>query len=462
MPQNRTGEREALEGSLKAVTRMEGKGKPKLGVDEFLSIADRFGFSKETLRKIREAVLEEDPGEGPFLVNYYTDLKESKVAKFERLAREFFGVKYALAVTSGTAALHCAYVAAGVGPGTEVICPAIGFMATASSVVLAGGVPIFCDVDHSMAMDPTKIENLITPRTVAIAPTGVLGNVYEIDSIMKIARKQKLRVIEDCAQSCGTRFKGRLLGTQGDIGCFSVSAYKIIGGGEGGLIVTDNRRLFERIQQMAECGGLWRPERFAPPRWEGELFCGTNYRMSELEAAINVVQIKKLRATVKRFNSVRSRILKRLNTYQEILPQKINDLEGEIGYMLRFYPESFELGWKLVNALNKIGIPCSMEGPDAPPNWHLASEMFPVTLKPAATDPSCSFHCPHYLEAGGKVEYRKGDCPLAEDLFKRSINLPLNQWMTATDCRNVASGIEQVLSTHCTPDPNAIPWIPTS
>src|SRR3990172_6578860 len=146
MTNQRVREKKSLRGSFSSVSGAGGRGKPKIGVEEFMSIADRFGFSKKTLRRIREAAESEDLGEGPFLVNYYTDLRESKVAQLERLVREYFGVKFAMAVTNGTGALHCAYVAAGVGPGKGVICPAIGFMATASSVVLAGGVPIFCEV----------------------------------------------------------------------------------------------------------------------------------------------------------------------------------------------------------------------------------------------------------------------------------------------------------------------------
>jgi 8-amino-3,8-dideoxy-alpha-D-manno-octulosonate transaminase len=459
MANHRVREKKALKGNFSSVSGSWGRGKPKIGVEEFMSIAGRFGFSKKTLKKIRAAAESEDMGEGPFLVNYYTDLKESKVAQFERLAREFFGVKYAMAVTNGTGALHSAYVAAGVGPGKEVLCPAIGFMATASSAVLAGGVPIFCDVDETMGMDPKKVESLITPRTVAIAPTGVMGNVYDIETLLKIARKHKLRVIEDCAQSCGGTFKGKLLGTWGDIGCFSISAYKIIGGGEGGFLITNDKNLFERIQQTAECGGLWRPERFGPPRYEGELFCGTNYRMSELEAAIDVVQIKKLKATVRRFRSVRKRVLQRLKSYRGIVPQPSNDFEGEIGYILRFYPETFDLGRKIVKGLSERGVVCETDGPDARPNWHLASEMFPVVLKTRATDPSCSFHCPHYLEAGGQVEYGQGDCPVADDLFKRAVTVSLNQWYSAQECRDLAEIMNEVFSTHCEEDKNGASWL---
>lgn len=447
-----------MDYSYRVSTRMQRQGRPKIGVEEFMSVAERFGFSEGTLKRIHAAVGKEDLGGGPFLANYYCGLKESKVQAFERAAREILGVKYAIGVNSGTAALHSAFVAAGVGPGTEVLCPAIGFFATSAAVVVSKGVPVFCDVDQSLHMDPTKIESLITERTVAIAPTHVMGGVCNMGAIMKIARKHGLKVVEDCAQSCGGKYKGRFLGTFGDLSCFSISAYKIVGGGEGGLVLTDHKRLWERANQLAECGGLWRPERFAPPRYEGELFCGTNYRMSELEAAIDAVQLRKMPATVRRFNTVKTRILQRLGTYREITPQKLNDPDGEVGYNLRFYPETFELGARLVKALRESGIRCGTRGKNAPPDWHLYSYMFPVLLKTRATSDDCSFHCPRYHERGGAVHYARGDCPVADDLFDRLINVPLNQWLTASDCRAVAEAMNRVFARFCREDSAARPW----
>ncbi|MBN2307360.1 MAG: DegT/DnrJ/EryC1/StrS family aminotransferase [Candidatus Hydrogenedentes bacterium] len=459
MSKEREHQRQALQGSLKAMTRIERKGEPKIGLDEFMSVAERFGFSKGTLKKIREAAAADDWGGGPFLANYYANLPETKVQAFEEVARAVFGVKYALGVTSGTAALHCAFVAAGVGPGTEVICPAIGFFATAAAVVTAKGVPVFCDVDESLHMDPKKIEPLITERTVAIAPTHVMGGVCDMGAIMKVARKHNLKVIEDCAQSCGGKFRGRHVGTFGDLGCFSISAYKIVGGGEGGLLITNTKRLWERANGFAECGGLWRPVRFAPPRYPDELFCGTNYRMSEMEAAVDVVQLAKMPATVKRAQAVKARILKGLKTYKEIVPQKLNSPDGEVGYTLRFYPESFELGERIVKGLQAQQVSCGMRGRHAAPDWHIYHHMFPVTLQPEAGGPGCAFHCPRYKERGGAITYSRGDCPVADDLYDRMISIGLNQWFTAADCRELAARINRVLAAECTEDPKATPWV---
>jgi dTDP-4-amino-4,6-dideoxygalactose transaminase len=437
MSKEREVQGKALQDSMKAVTAIEAKGKPKIGEDEFMSVCERFGLSKPALKKIRAAVAKEDWGAGAFLANYYCGLKESKVQAFERVARETFGVTYALASSSGTGALHSAFVAAGVGPGTEVICPAIGFFATASAVAVAGGKPVFCDVDASLHMDPAKIEALITKRTVAIAPTCVMGGVPRMDAIMKVARKHKIKVVEDCAQSCGGRFKGRFVGTWGDLGCFSISAYKIVGGGEGGLVLTNKKRLWERANQLAEAGGLWRPDRFAPARYEGELFPGTNYRMSELEAAVDVVQLKKTPQVFGRFHTVKMRVLKRLKRFKEITPQPLNDVAGHVGYNIRFYPEDVALGAKIVDGLRKLKLGAGMRGKKGGHDWHIYSCMYPLNLKKGM---------------------KRGTCPVADDLYDRVITVGLNQWLSARDCREIAERMNTVLSAYCTPDADAPAW----
>ena len=458
MTDQRERESQALQGSLRAVTRIEGKGDPKIGIEEFMSVAERFGFVPEALERIRAAVSVEDLGAGPFLANYYASLPETRVQAFERVARETFGTRYAIGASSGTGALHAAFVAAGVGPGTEVICPAIGFYATAAAVVMANGVPVFCDVDESLSMDAAKAEALVTERTVALAPTCVMGSVPDMDAIMAVAQRHGLKVVEDCAQSCGGQYKGRYVGTIGDIGCFSISAYKIVGGGEGGLILMNDERLHDRALCLAEGGGLWRPERFAAPRYEGELFVGTNYRMSELEAAVDVVQLGRMPAVVGRFRSVKRRICAELASYREITPQQLNDAEGEVGYNLRFFPETIELGEKIVESLKAQNIGAGMRGHGGRPDWHIYHHMFPITTRTGATTHSCAYNCEHYRQQAGERTYARGDCPVADDLYDRVITIGLNQWYTEADCREVGQAIDRALALHCTADADGAAW----
>jgi len=446
----------ALNGGPKAFEQMEGQEQPKIGLAEFMSIAERFGFHPEALERIRDVIEESDLGIGPTLSKYATSYPpNTKGAEYEALARKTFGVNHALGVSSGTAALHCAMIAAGVGPGTEVIVPAIGFYATAAMVVVAKGVPIFCDVDESLHMDPSKLEALITPRTVAVAPTHVMGSICDLGPIIATAKRHGLKVIEDCAQSPGGRYQGRLVGSYGDIGCFSISAYKIIGGGEGGLVITNDERLSDRINQYAEAGGLWRPDRFAPPRYEGELFNGTNYRMSELEAAVDVVQLGKLESIVARFHSVKMRVLQQLQRFAEITPQKLNDPAGEIGYVLRFFPATTALSVQIVEALQAEGISAGTRGANPRPDWHIYADMFPITLKTGST----ASDQPFASQTGGTVDYSRGLCPVADDLFGRVVNIGLNQWYSPNDCDHIARGINKVLAAFCTQDDNGRAWI---
>ena len=450
-----TREALAIEGGPQAFPTPVGQPQPKIGVEEFFSIAERFGFSKAALARIRATVSNADLGAGPNLARYATaQPPQTKGAAFEALARETFGVKYALGVSSGTAALHCAMIAAGVGPGTEVIVPAIGFYATAGAVLAAKGIPIFCDVDASLHMDPTKVAALITPRTVAIAPTHVMGSICDLEPLLQLAQEYGLRVIEDCAQSPGGKYQGRYVGTWGDLGCFSISAYKIIGGGEGGLILTDDERLWERVNQFAEAGGLWRPDRFAPPRYEGELFNGLNYRLSELEAAVDVVQLGKLDDIVGRHHNVKLRILSQLQPCREITPQRLNDVAGEIGYLLRFFPANRALGEQLVAALNAEGIRAGMRSATPRPDWHIYAEMFPITLKTGTMPADLPFAQDH-----APLAYDQGLCPVADDLFNRVISIGLNQWYAPADCDMIAAGINKVLAAYCTADDHATPWL---
>ncbi len=431
----------AIDGGPKAFARMEGKPQNKIGVEELFAIAQRFGLKPDAMQRLREAITDDDlEGNGPNLGKYATTFpKPSTGSKMEALARELFGSPHALAVSSGTGALHAAMVAVGAAPGKEVIIPAMGFMATAAAAALSGATPVFCDVDESLQLDPDKLEACITPNTVAVAPTHHWGMVADMDPIMAIARKHRIKVVEDCAQSPGAQYKGRFVGTIGDVGCFSISAYKIIGGGEGGLVLARDQRLFDRVNQLAECGGLWRSQRFAPPQYEGELFVGTNYRLSELESAVNVVQLGKLQAIVDRTRANYHRILKQLTSVREIRPQKINDHAGAIGYQIRFFPQSHELGERIVEALRVEGIGCNKRPREGKPDWHLCSDMFP-------------------LQQALKANSRADQCPVAMDLFRRELSIAVNQWWNHADCDAVAGGINKVLAAYCTADDNAQPW----
>ena len=428
-----TVEELAIDGGPKAFEGMTGTPQPKLGVDEFMMIAERFGFSESAMQRLRDTVSDADlPPYGAHFGRYYGTANPSMGERFDELAREIFGVKHAYSMCNGTSALHSALIAVGVGAGTEVICPSMGFLATSMAVALAGATPVFCDIDESLQLDPTKLEALITPQTAAVMPTHHWGVVCDLDPIIEIAGRHKIKVIEDCAQAPGATYKGRRVGTIGDIGCFSISSYKIIGGGEGGMAVTNDDRLFDRLRQAAEGGGLWRPDRFGVERYEGELFVGANYRLSEFESAVNIVQMKKLDAIIGRYRAILAVLRAKRREFKEIVWQASNDPEGDIGHMLRFFPADDALGRSIADALSAEGITAGFSGSGAAPDWHVYNQMLPLFDKHAD-------RC------------RPDLCPVGADLYHRCVRVDMDQWWSPADSEAVADTIDKVLGALCTP-----------
>jgi dTDP-4-amino-4,6-dideoxygalactose transaminase len=209
-----------------------------------------------------------------------------KVKKFEEEFAEYIGTEHAIAVNSGTAALHVALASIGVGPGDEVIVPPLTFFATISSVLHQNAVPIFADIDpESFCLDVSDVEDKITENTKAIIPVHLFGNAAEMDEIIKIAVKNGVKVVEDCAQALGTRYKNKKVGSIGDVGCFSFYATKHMTTGEGGIITTNDGDVAEKSRIIRNHGLVGRDD---------HIMLGYNYRMSEINAAIGLVQLKKL------------------------------------------------------------------------------------------------------------------------------------------------------------------------
>jgi perosamine synthetase len=234
---------------------------------------------------------------------YYIDRFEQEFAKF-------CGCRYGVAVSNGTAALHLALTALGIGGGDEVIVPDLTFAASINTVLHAKAKPVIVDVEKDFwTIDPEEIKKAITPRTKAIMPVHIYGQPCNMGEIMKIARENKLFVVEDCAEAHGARFKGKKVGGFGNIGCFSFYANKVITTGEGGMCVTNSRKLYERMRILRD-HGMSKQRKY----WHDEV--GFNYRMTNMQAAIGCAQLeriernlearedfeKKIRATLSKFN----------------------------------------------------------------------------------------------------------------------------------------------------------------
>ena len=184
-----------------------------------------------------------------YLSRYGTEDNSRFKRKVITLEREFanrVGVRHTVAVNGGTGAIMAALVALGVGPGVEVLVPGYTFVASISAILVVGGIPIMTEIDNSLTMDPKDLEHKITERTKVIMPVHMLGNPADLDPIMRVARKHKILVLEDCCQGLGARYKGRALGSIGHIGAFSLNINKTITSGDGGIVVTSNKKLYER------------------------------------------------------------------------------------------------------------------------------------------------------------------------------------------------------------------------
>lgn len=241
-----------------------------------------------------------------------------KVSEFEKNFAAFAGVKHAIAVNTGTAALHAALLAIQVKPGDEVILPSFTFVATAEAAALAGAKVVFADIDPvTYTLSPSAVKQALTPKTRAIIPVDLYGLPADTKPIKELAAKHGLTVIEDCAQSHGAIYQGKPAGAFADVACWSLYAAKNIGTGEGGMVTSDNDELAEKVRMVRTHGEKVK---------YNSLILGTNYRMTEIQAAIGAVQLKRL----PEFFSKRSDNAKRLTQLLEkserlVLPPKLDD-----------------------------------------------------------------------------------------------------------------------------------------
>jgi 8-amino-3,8-dideoxy-alpha-D-manno-octulosonate transaminase len=241
------------------------------------------------------------------------------------------GTRYALAVTSGTAALQCAVNALEVGPGDEVILPAWTWHSCYSAILLSGGLPVFAEIDESFNIDPADIERRITPSTKAIMAVHLQGNPSDLDCILPIARKHNLRVIEDCAQSLGASYKGRPVGSIGDIGIYSLQLNKTITAGEGGAVVTNDPLLFERASRFHDLGALRSLHQHIVGEQRLSPFAGCNFRMSEFTGGVLLAQMRKLDRIVEDVRSNARRVYAGISDLPGIPLRHLPDPAGELG-----------------------------------------------------------------------------------------------------------------------------------
>ncbi len=333
---------------------------------------------------------------------------------FEKELREKIGVDYALLMSGGTGALIAALVGLGVGPGDEVIVPAYTFMASASAVLAVGAIPVLADIDESMTIDPASVEEKITDKTKVIIPVHICGFPANMDALKEIAAKHNLFILEDACQADGGSYKGKRLGSIGDAGAFSFNVFKIITAGEGGAVVTNNRKVYERALIYHDGGAAFRP-------YTGELqepvFMGTQMRVSDITGAIMREQIKRLDGILTDLRAVKKKIMDALKDVARFIPS--NDIEGDCGTTLGFNFDSEELARKFSAEVEGSWIPFD-SGKHVYINWD------PIIEKRGG-------HCDAvnpYMMAENALLNKEGAnadaCPKSLDILKRTVYVSLH------------------------------------
>lgn len=266
------------------------------------------------------------------------------VRDFEKLMSDYVGSKYAIAVNSGTAALQAALCSLDVKNGDEVLLPSFTFVATANAVISIGAKPVFVDIlKENYTMDPNDLKRKITRKTKAVIPVHLYGNVAYVEEIMEISKKHNLYIVEDAAQSLGSSYKNRQTGTFGDIGCYSLYPAKVMTSGEGGVLVTDKKRYYEKLLMIRNHGMV--------KGYDTKVF-GLNLRMPEISAAIAKVQIKKL----PKFLSRRRKNAKILTDLFQDVPIRLPQERKHECVNWYLYTITTQKRNKLMKRLNQAGI----------------------------------------------------------------------------------------------------------
>ena len=253
-------------------------------------------------------------------------LKETE--RFEEEWAEKIGCDFSILMSSGTGALISALVGMGIGPGDEVIVPGYTFMASASAVLAVGAIPVLAEIDETMTIDTEDIEKKISSYTKAIIPVHICGYPCNMDKICDIAKRHNLYIIEDACQADGGMYKGKRLGSIGDVGAFSFNYYKLISAGEGGALVTNNKRAYDRAMIYHDGGAAFRPY---ASTFEEPVFMGTQMRTNEVSAAILRVQLTRMDGIIKDLKRIKSVFIEKLSSCDKFSIAPSHDIEGDLG-----------------------------------------------------------------------------------------------------------------------------------
>jgi dTDP-4-amino-4,6-dideoxygalactose transaminase len=352
-----------------------------------------YWFGKEEMEAVIEVM------KGGYLFRYGSEDDPKFLHKVSTLEKEFArycGTDFALATSSGTSSLVASVIALGLKPGDEIIVPAYTFVASYSSVIFAGLIPVLAEIDESLTLDVNDIERRITLNTKAIMPVHMLGNACDMDRIMAVAKKHNLLVLEDCCQAAGASYKGKKVGSIGNMGAFSLNIFKTINSGDGGLVVTNDKTLYETAFGVHDQGH--KPMRFGVEVGTRNVL-GLNFRMNEITAAVGLAQLRKIDKIVATLRQKRNKFKELISEAKGFKFRMLNDPEGDCATLCTVIFDTKEQAAKVSKVLGSKTVDQS--------GWHVYSNME---------------HVLNYLKQAGRP-HTKGSYPATDDILSRAMNI---------------------------------------
>jgi 8-amino-3,8-dideoxy-alpha-D-manno-octulosonate transaminase len=349
--------------------------------------------------------------------------------KFEDEFRHYVGTSYALAVTSGTAALHTGLVGLGVGPDDEVIIPTYAWVACPSAVVACGATPVLSNVDESLTLDPDDVERRVTNKTKAIMAVHIRGVPCDLDHLSKIAERFQIHLFEDVAQCGGGSYRGKKLGSIGEVSSFSFQLNKMISAGEGGAVATNDQSIYERALMFHDTGTPYRGLEEKELRFSIKPFPGLNYRANEISSAILRVQLSKMDLIIKKIRETKAKIKKGISDISGIKFRKLPDPDGEVGVGLVFFTESREKAVQFKDAL-------------LAENIRTPSGSYPgVVYEPGRQDGHVFMHWAHLLPG---IERVSSQYSQTLDLLSRAVHIDISPLDGEQEVNDIIEGIRKV------------------
>ena len=382
---------------------------------------------------------------------YYGVKLRDEVDQFEKAFAAHVGLPYAVAVSSGTGALHTALSALGVGPGQEIIVPAYMWVAVVAAVVNLGAIPILADIDDTFGIDPEDLLRRVTPRTRGIIAVHMSGAPINVTPIAKIARERGLFLLEDCAQANGANIGGQKVGTFGDMAVFSFQMNKNMTSGEGGCVVTRDLQLYRRAVAGHDLG--YARDEQGRLMFDDPDLCvwGRGYRLDELRGAVLRVQLRKLPTIIERMRNSKYRIRQALETLSGVKLRRIVDPAGDTGAFLITIYEDPAIAKDVNHALRAEGITTHPQGVSnvRMTEWGLHLYYNVVSLVMRRSVDKLGFPWSLLENAGSEMRYEKGTCPVADGLFERSIIMSIPSCLTSEDEADIIQAFKKVLTQYC-------------